>query len=281
MRACNVREGGAVGATIACKGSMTGSATIDAGARLFVASPAIWRRAGRNWIYPTAVGMTDQAVGKGSYRNQTVDRTGIGKGVGRYIAMTEGAVEAAGCSCGIMCEDRDAQVSSMRMAEGADGGVCRVRVGVGNISTSSIKPGGIRMGGVHVAIKAGCFGIGNTAFKIRAVTALAHGKTLVDSGVGETRPCLGGGAVELKNYCWIIPVGIAVIGRSKRKDRNGVTFRAACLGNASQQVCAVALLARICRTFGQDSGPVLVQPVRGMAGYTKSRGIAVGVAAPP
>ena len=89
------------------------------------------------------------------------------------------------------------------------------------------------MRGIRVAIKAGCFGIGNTAFKICAVAALAHGKSLVDTGVGETRLCLGGGAVELKNYCWIIPVGIGVIGRSKRKDRNGVTFRATCLGNAS------------------------------------------------
>lgn len=141
MLACNVREGGAVGATIACNGSMTGSATIIAGSRLGVASPAIGGRAGRNGIYPAAVGMAGQAVGKGGYRNQTVDRTGIGKGMGggsRYIAVTECAVETAGCSCGIMCEDRGAQVSSMRMAEGADGGVCRVRVGVGNVSTSSI-----------------------------------------------------------------------------------------------------------------------------------------------
>ncbi|MGD0843616.1 MAG: hypothetical protein ABSA06_04510 [Geobacteraceae bacterium] len=80
MRACNVREGGAVGATITCKGSMTGSATIDARTRLGMASPAIWRTC-RNGIYPTAVGMTYQAVGKGEYRIVAVDRTRIRKGM--------------------------------------------------------------------------------------------------------------------------------------------------------------------------------------------------------
>jgi hypothetical protein len=241
MLAFYVREGGAVGATIACEGSMAGSATIS-GSRLGMASPAIGRRSGRNRIYPAAVGMTDKAVRKGGYRNQTVGRTGIGKGMVGDIAVTECAVEAAGCSCGIMCEDRGAQVFPMRMAEGADGGVRRVRVGVGNVSTSSIKPGDLRMGYFHggeVTAKTACPGVGNTAIKIGAVAALAHFKTLVYTGVGKTRPCFGGGTVLSE----ISPVSSGVIGRSKRKDRNGVAFRAACLGNASQQVCTVALLA--------------------------------------